>query len=279
MISIPVAVHVPSFKWQLDLFWFNHMLTYKNQAKEKVRAIVVKRNFPEEMRCQFLEWPISIPHAMCESILDVAKYPDRVAQIVALPLNIQFGLTQILPQFDDEKIIEVLDCDMFHFRTHPQVDVGDDELYVSDVYENWHLKSLTENRRVIEKYFVNGGDYYNGGFVPIIGKARTFKKIIGEWTRVHYDILKGDWPNDTIKWWAGMYALQAACEINKVKMIGKDYCYIPGFNQLSDEHYVGHYCVDSKFNKRTYPHVEAGNFEHNEFYDRLRLWPGISAAA
>jgi hypothetical protein len=38
MISIPVAVHTALFKWQLDLFWFNHQLTYGGDAGKKTKA-------------------------------------------------------------------------------------------------------------------------------------------------------------------------------------------------------------------------------------------------
>jgi hypothetical protein len=182
---------------------------------------------------------------------------------------------QVLHTFDDEQTIELLDCDLFHFKPHPEISVQDDELYVSDIYERWHLKSLSDHRNVIEKYFENGGDYYNGGFVPIIGKVRTFKKIIGDWITIHWDILKCDW-SENIKWWAGMYALQAACEKARVKMIAKDYCYIPGVYDLSPDHYIAHYCCDGqRFNKKAFPNIEIKTFEDNEFYRRLLKWPGL----
>jgi hypothetical protein len=272
VISIPIAVHVDYFKWQLDLFWFNHQRTYPD-AEQRVHAVVIKRNHISEPRHEKLEWPTTIPHTMCESMYD---YLPLGADVIAtgslgLPLNIQVGLAQVLASFDDDQVIEVLDCDMFHFRPHPKITVGHDELHVCDLYEAWHLKSLSEHKNVIERYFEHGGGYYNGGFVPIVGTVRTFKKIIYEWTAVHIDILKSD-ASDLIKWWAGMYALQAACEKAKVTMTAKDHCYIPGANTLSPEHYISHYCIDAKFTKKVFPNINIGTFENNIYYARILKW-------
>ena len=280
MISIPVAVHTDNiwgtsvtFKMQLDLFWFNHQLTYGAQASERARAIIIKRNFLTEAAQQRLTWPIDVPHIMCEAAFDLLPRSAGLHELgfVASPLNIQLGLSQILPTMDDEQLIELLDCDMFHFRPAPPMAVGDDELIVCDFYENWHLKSLTDNKHVIEAYFKNGGRYYNGGFVPIIGKVKTFRKILADWTDLHIDILQQDQEEDT-HWWAGMFALQAACERAGVTMIARDICYIPGANPLHDAHYLCHYSVDTRFNKKTYPDIDVSTFEQNIFYERILLW-------
>ena len=273
MISIPVAVHTDLFKWELDLFWFNHRMTY-DDADKRAKAIIVKRNYLHEEPHHALEWPIQIPHHMCESLYDYLPSETGVVSMghICLPLNIQVGLAQVLHTFDDDQVIEVLDCDMFHFRKAPEMQIDDDELYVCDLYEEWHLKSLTEHRNVIDIYFQNEGKFYNGGFVPIVGKVRTFKRIMYEWTAVHIDILKRDYWPELIKWWAGMYALQAACEKARVTMIAKDFCYIPGANALADHHYLCHYSIDAKFNKKTFPKIDVSDFERNVYYDRVLQW-------
>lgn len=273
MISVPIAVHNSLFKWQLDLFWFNHKIVYAKDAPAKAKGVIIKRNSLSETKTELMEWPLDIPHQMCESVFDyMPKHFPQGSSLVAVPLNIQSGLEQILSSFNDDDVIELLDCDMFHLKKHPPVFVENDELVVSDVYEQWHLRSTTEHKKVIERYFENNGRYYNGGFVPIIGKVSTFRKILPEWIAIHIDILKCDWPEETIKWWAGMYALQAACEKNKVNMIARDYCYIPGFNNLSENHYICHYSVDKLFNKKAFPHIKAETFENNIFYDRIKSW-------
>lgn len=270
MISIPVAVHQPSFKWQLDLFWYNHQQTYGSLAAEKAMAIVIKRNDPSTPKIEKLQWDLTIPHRMCESFFD---YYNDDTPLNAVPLNIQVGLLQIINMFDDDQIIEVLDCDMAHIRHHPFLTIRDDQLIVDDIYEAWHLKSLSTHKSVIDIYFENGGRFYNGGFVPIIGKVRTFKKILPEWIAIHKDIAKKY--TGSINWWAGMYALQAACEKKKVRMLAEDWCYIPSVNTIKDSHYIVHYSCSQNFDKKKYPNIDTSRFEKNLFFDRLRSWPNL----
>jgi hypothetical protein len=58
-------------------------------------------------------------------------------------------------------------------------------------------------------------------------------------------------------------------------MIAKDICYIPSINKLSQQHYIAHYSVDHRFNKKTYPKFDINNFENNEFYDIIKTWPNL----
>lgn len=130
---------------------------------------------------------------------------------VDLPLNFQASLVLVIENLEDELIVEILDCDMFHLRKYLEYRVRDNEIIVADLYEPWHLSSLGKNRSVIDIYFDNGGRFYDGGFVPIILKVRTLRKILPEWIAVHRHILLR--PLDScLHWWAGMFALQAACE-------------------------------------------------------------------
>ena len=273
MVSVPIAVHIDLFKWQLDLFWYSHKCVYGSNASNKAKAVIIKRNQVTETKHQELEWDLDVPHVMCESFFDYFKETTPTNHL-HLPLNIQIGLTQIINEFDDDQIIEVLDCDMLHLRPHREMDVRKDQLIVSDIYESWHLKSLSASRHVIEIYFENGGMFYNGGFVPIIGRVRTFKKILPEWIAVHRHILSLNHP-ELIKWWAGMYALQAACEKAKVQMVAEDCCYVPGINELSDSHHVCHYACDAKFDKKRYPHIDPAVFGTNRYYERILSWPGF----
>lgn len=273
MISIPIAVHTKKFKWQLDFFWYNHKTTYGDLAKNKALAVIIKRNHPNDEKIEKLEWDIDIPHVMCESFFD---YISPSLSWKNVPLNIQVGLKQIIDRFNDDEVIEILDCDMCHIRHHPFINAKDNCLIVDDIYEPWHLKSLSKNRHVIDIYFENGGRFYNGGFVPIIGKVKTFKKILPEWIAVHLDISKRyNNIDDRINWWAGMFALQAACEKNKIRMIAEDLCYVPNINSLKDNHYITHYSCAKNFDKKKYPDIDIAQFEHNLFFDRLRSWPRL----
>jgi hypothetical protein len=274
MISIPIAVYNDHFKWQLDLFWFQHKKVYGDLAASKAFAAIAKRNRSYEIKQENFNWNLDIPHAMVDSFFDYLNIPTSSNEDVSLPLNIQTNLAQIIENFNDELVIEVLDCDMFHMDRYPEYRIRDDELIVSDIYESWHLESLSKHRDIISMYFENGGRFYNGGFVPIIGKVRTFKKILPEWIAVHQDILARPY-DSLIHWWGGMYGLQAACEKNKVRMIAENCCYIPGINSLSHEHYIGHYSVDRRFNKRTWPNINISNFENNVFYNRIQEWLSV----
>jgi hypothetical protein len=270
MITIPVAVNNAFFKWQVELWWWNHHCTYGAEAAAKAFLILIDKNYRHEVP-RASDWiPFGLPHAICSGVW-TAPIRSEVSQI-DLPLNIQVGLRQVIGRFSDDDVLEITDCDLFHFRRHPKIDVRHDTLIVCDLYEDWHLKSLTSNKHVIEPYFENGGRYYNGGFVPIIGKASTLRKILYEWEAVHRDIMARPY-DDNIHWWAGMFALQAACEKARVTMVAKDWCFIPGVNQLSDSHYTGHYSCDRNyFPKHRFPHIDLTSFPSNVFYSRLKAW-------
>jgi hypothetical protein len=269
MISVPIAVNNYNFKMQLELFWFNHKATYgENAAREKLRAVIIKRNTAAEQKKDICEWAGDIPHFMAEAYFDLRK---DLTNPYYLPINIQLGLDQVIDAFDDEQIIELLDCDMFHFRPHPELTVADDEIIVSDIYEEWHLKSLSDHRDVIAPFFKNEGNYYNGGFVPIIGKVKTFKKLLPDWIELHKRIVEAQ-TNCDLLWWAGMYSLQAACENNAIWMRAMDLCYVPCINALRDNHYIAHYSVDYRFNKKTWPTIDISSFEENKYYSRVLDW-------
>lgn len=245
MISVPIAVYNNSFKFQLDLFWFSHKRLYSNPS-ERAKAIIIERNYLSEPIPDKYQWnDIDIPYKFVKGICE--SYSEKLN---LLPLNIQLGLESILNDYDDSEVIELLDCDMFHLEHRDYSGLQHDVILCDNIYEDWHLKSLTDYKHIISPYFENNGKYYNGGFVPLIATVKTFKKLMYEWKAVHYDICIRDYPNN-LKWWAGMYALQASCEKNKIQMIALNNCYIPPINNIKGKT-IAHYSVDSKLiNKRT----------------------------
>lgn len=251
VISIPVAVHNDHFKWQLDLFWYYHKKQYGEDAYKMAHAIILKRNHPPEEKVEELQWDLDIPHSMCDPYFD---FNPEWKGMHLMQTNIQIGLQQIIKKLDDNDIVEILDCDMFHLKHRPPLDVRDDEVYVATEYEDWHLKSKTDNKDIIARYLHNTGGDYNGGFVPIICNVRTLKKILPEWIAVNVDIVKQDY-KDYIYWWSAMYALSASCEKNNVNMIEYNKCYIHRINKLDDEKYICHYSVDGDF-------IHKNNKEH-----------------
>lgn len=244
MISVPIAVYNNHFKFQLDLFWFAHKRIYNN-PNERAKAILIERNNLTEQIPTNYNWDIDIPYKMVKGVCEYYQ-----EELNLLPYNIQLGLESILNDYDDNEVIELLDCDMFHLEHRDYSGLQHDVILCDNIYEDWHLKSLTDYKYIINPYFENNGKYYNGGFVPLIATVKTFKKLIYEWKAVHYDICKRDYSNN-LKWWAGMYALQASCEKNKIQMTALNNCYIPPINNIKGKT-IAHYSVDDLLiNKRT----------------------------
>lgn len=269
MITIPIAVHNEFFKWQLDLFWHNHKLIYGDEAYNKAIAIIIKRNTSKETKPETVSWNLDIPKKLCDSYFDYLNINENG---YLLPLNIQVGLLQILNEIDDSKTIELIDCDMFHIKKYECSEINEDEFYVCDIYESWHLLSMSKNKHVVQKYLDTNTILYNGGFVPIIGLCKTFKKIIYDWISIHKNMILNDNYEHSIKWWSGMYSFQAACQNNNVKMISKDCCYIPEINDISEHHHIVHYSVDKLFNKKLFPKIDLNLFEDNIYYNRIKKW-------
>jgi hypothetical protein len=271
MISIPIAVYNGLFQWQLDLFWYNHRKVYGDKAWDKALAVVVDRNKISDIKCDSFNWFVDVPYCICKSYFD---YMGHSLPEALVPLNIQTGLKQVINSFEDEEIIELIDCDMFHLREHPVMDVEDDEFFVCDIYEKWHLRSLSNNKHIVEKYLVNGHGSYNGGFVPIIGKAKTFKKILDEWIDLHIKMVNDHLgPKfELIRWWCGMYSFQAVCANNRIKLTTKNWCHVPPETKLSENHYICHYSCDKTFDKKKFAHLKIDSIKGNEYYDSIREW-------
>jgi hypothetical protein len=271
VISIPVAVNNPLFRWQAEFWWWSQLRTYAAEAAARSHLIVIDRNFAGDTPLDS-SWYAGIPHS--EAIGVWAEPPTGHAGL-ALPLNIQVGLRQVLVTslFGDDAFLEVMDCDMFHFRPAPAISVGPDEVHVCTLYEAWHLHSLTAHRPVIQPYLRPGGMPYNGGFVPIVGRAGTFRRLLPDWEAIHRDIL-GKSLAPSLHWWGAMYALQAACHRQGVAMIPRDTCYIPPINEVAPGHYVGHYSVDPRMPKGRLPRVDLGNAPDNAYYRRIREYLG-----
>lgn len=275
MISIPINVMHPDYFWMLDLFCHAHKIIYGEMFLEKIHSAIITKN-----RINDLEYNLNInfpirhklikPYFDNESLLLGEIRKERMLS----PINIQLGLEKLLDEFENENtVIELLDHDMFHFRKHPDMQIGHDEFFVCDLYENWHLLSKTKYKYLIDYLIENNSLSYNGGFVPIIGTVHTFRKIINDWIKMHVQICsKTPRETDEVLWWAGMYSFNAACEKNKIKLTAKNFCYIPRLNQISDETYIAHYSVDNRFDKKKYPNIDKESFLDNDFYNIVKTW-------
>lgn len=269
MISIPIAVYNELFRFQLDLFWFAHKKIYGHSANKKTLAVIIRRNDSFDTKLINYEWKINIPKNICESYFDFDNTTSENGFL--LPLNIQIGLLQTIEKLRDDQVIELIDCDMFHIKKHPKLNINHDEMYVSDIYETWHLFSLTKNKFIIEKY-CKTNKFYNGGFVPIIATVKTFKKLLFDWIYFHKDIVSSYSEEKQIKWWAGMFSLQAACEVNKIKMIAQNFCYLPNIHEISKMHYIAHYSCDKFFDKKKFPNINFNHFPKTPYYNLIKEW-------
>ncbi|NKB33163.1 MAG: hypothetical protein GKR91_08700 [Pseudomonadales bacterium] len=273
LISLPVAVLTKqSFRYQASLFWYSHRTVYGDDAFHRARILWVEKNLESEAHPTDITWldDMGAPYTVTKPFYEFYACPSLGVNV---PLNIQAAVAQVIDDYEPEQLLEILDCDMLHLRPAPTMELGDDEIYVDSVYEDWHLKSLGECREIISPYFKNNGAYYNGGFVPIIGKAKTLKKLLDSWAQIHIEIVNSDIA-DRLKWWAGMYALQAACENCQVEMKDINGTFIPGKNELRDSHYIAHYSVDKVFDKkkRGWPFLNKADFPNNIYYDRIIRW-------
>jgi len=274
LISLPVAVmSKKAFYYQASLFWFAHRQAYGKIATDRARILWILKNHPSDLEATTqadLE-AMKAPYSICNPYYEVF---DCKIDGVYVPLNIQAAVYQVIDRFDAEQPLEILDCDMFHMSPAKVPKLEDDELWVDPIYEDWHLHALSKNQQVISPYFRNGGEFFNGGFVPIIGKAKTIKKILPSWIETHIAINSRDLPTK-VKWWAGMFALQVACENQQVLMRGLDCTYIPGKNLIKPEHHIAHYSVDKIFNKKAqgWPlTLDQNSFPSNQYYERISQW-------
>jgi hypothetical protein len=270
MISIPVAVHIELFRWQLSLFWYNHQLTYGANADSRVIAAVVSRNVPADPLIRKLAWDTTVPHRIVKPYFECGW--NISPGNFTLPVNLQTAVSQVIVELQDDQVIEILDCDMFHIRPAPAFTPAKCEMLVSNVYEQWHLFSLTSSRDIVQRRTGGASNYYNGGFVPIICQVSTIRTLLPAWIEVHLEMLADEQLNEAQKWWAGMYALQVACEREAVRMVHQDVLYVPGVFGLKSDHYIAHYSCDPRFDKKRFPYIDPDKFEDNLFYQRVAGW-------
>jgi hypothetical protein len=269
MISIPITVNNPLLSLQSRFWWASQQKVYGDLATERSKLVVVDRNFADNS-VQPYTWCDDIPHDKVTGVW--SDLPPTVTPGLALPLNIQVGLRQVIPTLPNNQIVEILDADCFHFCPATDIDIGEDEIFCCTVYEPWHLYSLTTNRYVIEPYLDHTKKQtpYNGGFVPILSRSSTIQKLLPDWEEIHRDILLRN-VDCLISWWAGMYAFQAAC--SRLGLVMKEYntCCIPPVGCLQPNHYAGHYCCDPFIPKSHLPKVDLSKAPSDAYYDHMRV--------
>lgn len=271
MISLPVAVAVPHFKWQISLFEHQHFKVYGKDAMNKAIILIVKRNFKTEKKIENVDWGLKLPYRMVESVLDLYN-SDNLSYI---PTNVAVAVKQVLNELDDNEHIEILDSDMPHIRPYNGYLPKDDEVLADDRYESWHMHiSSTDgkNRHIIQKYLKHDDNQYMNGGSNLICKVSTIKKIIDEIIDVGLKIAE-EHNRSNHSWWQFMYAINVACHNNRIKMISNDNCYFPNINELNlEKHHIVHYSCDPIFNKSQFPLINIKDFPNNAFYNAVKGW-------
>ena len=267
-LSIFNAPHTEHYRWSVDLYWYAQKKFCNIKIDETTLVAIVKRNKPYEQKQETLAWNIDIPHKLVEAYYDYDPSLNN-DDINYYQLNIEYGILQILKDIPDEQVIELIECDMFHLAPTPLYYIDDDMIITDNIYEEWHLKSRTDNQYIV-KPFIRGDIKFNGGFFPMILKAKTLKKIIYPWIKALVDLLHSDITGDE-RWWSGMYALQIACQNENVKMLNENLCYIPGINDIEGKR-ICHYSIGHEFNKRNFPNIDVSLFPDNAFYNTIKEW-------
>lgn len=270
MITIPVAVALPTFEKQISFFQFQHLNVYGNNAKAIIP--IIKYNFFNDTPVNKVDWDLKLPYKLVDSIFDYIDYKERWY----IPINLFYAAKQVIESLNDHEVVEIIDADLVHLKQYPkQYDLIDyNSIIVDTTYENWHMHIANvdgANRHIISDYLChNDNIYINGGF-NVIGRVKTIKSIMNDIIEYSIKIAK-DQKDNNHGWWCAMYGLNIACHNNHIKMISEQNCYYPSLNKLEDKHYIAHYSVDKIFNKHKIPNVSINEFPNNLFYNKAKEW-------
>lgn len=271
MITIPVAVAIPHFKWQISFFQHQHFKVYGEEAKNKALIPIINRNHFKDKPVHSVDWNLKLPYVIVDSVLDMYSKTESMY----IPTNCYTALKQVLQYIDDEEHIELCDSDMPHIKPYTGGLPGDNEIYADARYEPWHMFISTpegKNREIINKYLKHSDEGYMNGGSNIIAKVSTMKKIIDEVIEVGMSIAD-EYPNTNHSWWQSMYAINVACHNNRIKMIDSDSCYYPNVNELDiNKHHIVHYSCDPLFKKSDFPNIDITKFPDNVFYNSIKDW-------
>lgn len=271
MISIPVAVATPHFKWQISLFEYQHFKVYGVNAYRKAIIPIVKRNHKHEIKVESIDWNLKLPYVMVESVLDLYDLTDSIY----IPTNCYSAIKQVLHHIPDQEHIEILDADMPHIRQYNGYLPTENEVLADDRYEPWHMHIAKEdgaNRSIITKYLQHPDNNYINGGSNIIIKASLLKRIIDDVINIGIKIAD-EHKGTPHAWWQSMYAINIACHNHRIKMISTDSCYYPNINEIDlAKHHIVHYSCDPIFNKSQFPIINIKDFKNNAFYNAVKSW-------
>lgn len=237
IISISVFYPIEKDKSSCEFFWKRFKSIYNEKAYDKFTAIIINDNIFNE---PVIDWNKEYHYNTSPTYTTVIKKDNTFIEksIKNSVLNFPIAIRNILNEFEDNQIIEILDSKMFHIKQQPKIEINNDEVYVSTFYEELFLYSKTTNKNVMDAFNVSEG--YNGGFLPIICNVYTLKRIISEWISYTIEILNGVF-SDEIYQLAPIYSFNIACAKNNIKMISKDYLYVSDVTNNSESQYISYF--------------------------------------
>ena len=273
MIHIPVAVPNKAFKWQISLFEFAMRWVYGEKAMSKALIAICDRNDHNKV-WKNVDWNIGLPYKLVPGIHKALRDIDRHNYFSAG--NVFFALRDILPTLLDDDIVCLQDADIIPLRPYDGPIPQENQIFTCNRYEDWHMLSTKPSKKnfdVIEPHLKHDDyRYMEGGFVPIIARVSTFKKIIDDVISTTIKIVREQQDNER-GWWCQMYAFNTAVHNHKLEEICLDLTYFPGLGGWRGDYAFAHYSCDPKFKKSDFPRINYKAFPDNDgFYSLVLEW-------
>jgi hypothetical protein len=273
MITVPVAAPNKLFQWQSSLFQYAQKKVYGIQSTSNSTLLIVDRNSHGSI-VKEVDWNINIPYKIVDGIHSVLLETDNHSYFSAG--NLFFAINQIISDLNEEEFLCIIDCDVIPLKKYDSILPRDEEVVTCNLYEDWHMfmeNPSKKNFYVVHPYLKHRDyEYMDGGFVPVIIKIKTLKKIINEVIDLSILIAR-NYLESPFGWWMQMWAFQIACHNNRIKCISQDNTYFPNVNEFNREnHYFAHYSCDPLFKKSSFPNHNIADFPNNDFYNLIREW-------
>jgi len=273
MITVPVAAPNKLFQWQSSLFQYAQKKVYGTQSALNSTLLIVDRNSHGNI-VKEVDWNINIPYKIVKGIHSVLSESDNHSYFSAG--NLFFAINQIISDLNEEEFLCIVDCDVISLKKYDGILPGEGEVVTCNMYEDWHMFMKDPSKKnfyVVEPYLKHKEyEYMDGGFVPVIIRIKTLKKIIEEVIDLSILIAR-NYLESPFGWWMQMWAFQIACHNNRIKCISQDNTYFPNVNGFNREnHYFAHYSCDPLFKKSSFPNHNIADFPNNDFYNLIREW-------
>lgn len=228
MKIIAIAPNIKNFCWQVDLAYFQ-LMNLKFNLDDFIVLSPVKNHPEEQIKNVFPNYINRIDTVPFWEYMNVEYNPELS------PINIQTSLMQY--NIEDDCTYVICDADMVLIK-NINFEINDNEIIHENVYENWHMK--LNSKEYYKNLIINNFSY--SGFVPIIIKGITLKRILPDWYMLHQKCF--NITNDSNeKWWAGMYSYNLACAKNNINVKENRICALPFEEKITNDMFMIHYSV------------------------------------